>query len=139
MVNTFLPFADFKMCAVCLDDKRLYKQIVECKQILRALRGEVKGYKNHPATKMWKGYEDALSDYMGVMFEEWATRRYKGYIPRFFLNRTYHDINAVAGSMPSWFGRPSFHDSHKARLHQKDPKHYAQFRAFDKGQDYEWE
>jgi hypothetical protein len=37
MVNTFLPFSNFQKCAEVLDDKRLYKQIVECKQILNTI------------------------------------------------------------------------------------------------------
>lgn len=62
MINTqtFLPYKDFEKCASALDNKRLYKQIVECKQILNIL-GNVKAglhYKcpkcgNKYATKDW--------------------------------------------------------------------------------------
>lgn len=38
MVNTFLPYMNFRQCARTLDDKRLYKQIVEVKQIFTSLR-----------------------------------------------------------------------------------------------------
>ncbi len=37
MVNTFLPFRDFKKVAKCLDMKRLGKQRLECKQIINLL------------------------------------------------------------------------------------------------------
>ena len=39
--------------AKCLDPRRLNKQIIECKQILKAIDGETKAWANHPATKMY--------------------------------------------------------------------------------------
>ena len=60
MVNTFLPYPDFVKSAKILDYKRLGKQRVEAWQILRALRGETKGWRNHPATNLWRGHEKAL-------------------------------------------------------------------------------
>jgi hypothetical protein len=63
MVNTFLPFPQFTKSAQALDYKRLGKQRVEAWQILQALRGETKGWTNHPATKMWRGHEKALCEY----------------------------------------------------------------------------
>jgi len=51
MVNTFLPHADFVKSAESLDNKRLGKQRVEAWQILQALRGNTKGWVNHPATR----------------------------------------------------------------------------------------
>lgn len=81
-MQTFLPFPSFSESASVLDDKRLGKQRVECKQILQALqRGKytckhcgycdpgpcpdrcsvnvvhswrLTAWKNHPAVKMWE-------------------------------------------------------------------------------------
>ena len=132
MVNVFVPFDYVKAISKKLDDKRLYKQIVECKQILRALRGEVKGYANHPATKMWRGSEMFLRYYQLVLLNEWLNRRWGVDIDEEALKV------AALCSPPNWWGDKEVHDSHKARLHQKDPIHYAQFKEYDKGQDYKW-
>ena len=64
-MQTFLPYADFKETAKCLDMKRLGKMRVEAMQILMVLTGLNKGkaWTNHPAVKMWRGYEAALAEY----------------------------------------------------------------------------
>ena len=36
-MQTFLPYPDFAKSAMCLDNKRLGKQRIECLQILKAL------------------------------------------------------------------------------------------------------
>ena len=59
-MQTFLPYPDFQKTAQCLDNKRLGKQRVEARQIISTLEGKSNGWRNHPAVKMWKGYEDCL-------------------------------------------------------------------------------
>jgi hypothetical protein len=76
-MQTFLPYADFERCAATLDSRRLGKQRVEAFQILRALRGEGRGWRNHPAVLMWRGYEDALGLYLNAMIAEWERRGYR--------------------------------------------------------------
>lgn len=49
--------------AKILDKRRLNKQIIECKQILKALSGESKAWVNHPATIQYRGHEKWLEDY----------------------------------------------------------------------------
>jgi hypothetical protein len=61
-MQTFLPYASFSESAKALDYKRLGKQRVECRQILRALE-HGGGWANHPATRLWRGYETALKAY----------------------------------------------------------------------------
>ena len=67
-MQTFVPFDDIYLIAQVLDTKRLFKQAVEAKQILIALRKLAEnaqaakagydpvhmnvGWGNHPATKM---------------------------------------------------------------------------------------
>jgi len=62
-MQTFLPYSSFIESVRCLDRQRLGKQRVEALQILNALNGKSKGWTNHPATKMWCGYEEALCLY----------------------------------------------------------------------------
>jgi hypothetical protein len=80
-MQTFLPHASFHQCATILDDKRLGKQRVEAKQILNALQGKSKGWRNHPATLMWYGYEKALCFYHDCMVSEWMRRGFKNKMP----------------------------------------------------------
>lgn len=73
-MQTFLPYSNFEACAQSIDDVRLNKQIVECQQILMALSGEMKAYKNHPAILMWKGHEGSLFQYAGCCAHEYFRR-----------------------------------------------------------------
>ena len=76
-MQTFLPYPDFKKSAEVLDFRRLGKQRVEAYQVLRTLLGISDGWKNHPCTKMWKGYEGALKEYGLDFCAEWVKREYK--------------------------------------------------------------
>jgi len=76
-MQTFLPFSSFWRSAKCLDNKRLGKQRVEAMQILTTLSGKNKAWKNHPAVKMWKGYENALAEYGIVICEEWRSHGFR--------------------------------------------------------------
>lgn len=141
MVNTFVPVSDSHAISCVLDKKRLYKQIVECKQIATALRvraqclrdgnhkmlnirtGRPYGYVHHPATLQWVGHLDALQTYMSVMFSAWANETYGQDI-----SISAYSSSEVAGSsscMPAWFNDSYLHMTHRAKLYEKDPKHYA--------------
>lgn len=132
MVNTFLPYKDFEKSAKVLDTKRLYKQIVECKQILNILENKTqkKGYRNHPAVHMWEGYEKALKYYQWCMFKEWAKRRWD-----FKLK----DCLKKPKNFPPWLGNRKFHASHKSNLLRKDKEHYKKFNWKEPSNlDYVW-
>lgn len=62
-MQTFLPCPGFTDSARVLDVKRLGKQRVETKQVLRALTVRGYGWRHHPAAAMWAGYEEALVRY----------------------------------------------------------------------------
>lgn len=115
-----------------LDYRRLGKQRVECKQIYQALILPSAGWKNHPAVKMWKGYELSLLDYAIEIYNEWISRGYKDSLHGYFVT-----ARAVAMEeseekhyplKPHWFGWTSFHSSHRAALLKKDFLHYSQFK-----------
>ncbi len=119
-MQTFLPYDDFLKSAQVLDYKRLGKQRVEAWQLLRGLRGESKsGWINHPASKMWRGYEAALGLYMNVMIQEWKRRGYK--------NTMEYFITTEAIILPPWYGDEKFHSSHRSNLLRKDPIFYGQY------------
>ena len=116
IMQTFLPFASMGHSVRCLDYRRLGKQRVEAMQILNALTGKSKGWTNHPATKMWRGYETALSFYKDLCIEEGVRR---GYNNTMKMEETYERL-----IMPGWWGREDFHASHRSNLLKKDPDHY---------------
>ena len=62
-MQTFLPHPNIRKSLKSLDSRRLGKQRVEAHQILNILlnRTKTKGWRNHPAVKMWKGHVNALN------------------------------------------------------------------------------
>ena len=128
MCSSDLSFAE---SAAVLDKKRLLKQCVECTQILNALipldagwRNQPKkgkGWRNHPAVLMWKGYEDALTVYYNTCFEEAVNKRGIKFQALTLLPVTYmYDV-------PPWVGNEKFHASHRSNLLRKDKEYYSQF------------
>ena len=120
-MQTFLPLPSMGESVRCLDNKRLGKQRVEAFQILKALNGDYKttgGWVNHPATKMWRGYEDALTFYKDLCIEEWIRRGFKN---------TMDWSKVHSFKLPPWFGREDIHASHRSNLLRKERDHYSQF------------
>lgn len=130
-MQTFLPYNSFTKTAQCLDYKRLGKQRVECKQILLALQAKSEGRKaswtNHPATKMWCGYEFTLCTYAVLICQEWIRRGYKDSLCNWFLDEQISWANKIGVRPPFWLGDERLHSSHRGRLLFKDPAHYGQF------------
>lgn len=124
-MQTFLPYPGFANSARVLDRQRLGKQRVEAYQILRALRGVSTGWVNHPATKMWRGYENALCLYGINMCIEWVSRGYKDTLMDKFIKLADPDPDALV--LPPWLGDFDLHASHRSNLLRKDPAHYSQF------------
>ena len=134
-MQTFLPAYTYAECARILDYRRLGKQRVECKQILLALTSESYGWKNHPATKMWEGYELGLIYYMDCMCQEWKNRGYSDFT-RFWL-KEFHTkfLQTEQGKkskfMPWWRKDSALLDSiirsHRSNLLRKDPGFYGKF------------
>lgn len=130
-MQTFLPLPSFEDSAECLDYKRLGKQRVEARQILTSIKSEGRWY-NHPAVKMWIGYELALIHYGNIMIEEWVWRGYNNTMPLL-------DVHFKKLKYPPWFGNDKFHSSHRSMLLMKDYDYYKQFRWNEEpGQGYYW-
>lgn len=122
-MQTFLPYPGFAESARVLDDIRLGKQRVEAFQIVRTLAGVTKGWRHHPAVKMWRGHEDALVDYGLAMCVEWTNRgRADTVHGKLLEHRSDRDA-----APPPWLGDPGFHASHRSNLLRKDPQWYGQF------------
>jgi hypothetical protein len=134
-MQTFLPRASFQQSARCLDNKRLGKQRVECKQILLALGVEIgmhtpyeSRWRNHPAVRMWAGYELQLLAYSALVCQTWRERGFRDSLLPEFMD-AYDKLRPLAetNKYPEWFGRKKFHASHRSNLLRKDYAYYSKF------------
>jgi hypothetical protein len=139
MVNTFLPYADFQKTARTLDYKRLGKQRVEAHQIINILESKNKitdihktrGWQNHPATLMWKGYLPYLKQYYNAIVEEWIRRGYVNNMPLY----TKKQINTTK-SPPWWLGFKPLHYAYQASLLRKNKTYYSKYFSQEKLKKY---
>lgn len=140
------------MSAKVLDNKRLGKERVEVLQILRTLKtgpkvcrickysmnyhcSDCKGdpkntpWYNHPAVRMWRGYETALMEYLHAMCYEWVINRgYKDTCWVKAIEVGFRPPNVgVKTKMPPWLGNDLFHLSHQSNLLRKNKDHYKKF------------
>lgn len=133
-MQTFLPYADFERTAKALDTRRLGKQRVETLQIMRALHVPGYGWRNHPAVRMWRGYEESLASYGLTVCSEWCRRGHGDTCADKIVAelvamrgrkkvRTQTELR-TAGLLPPWLGRRDLHRSHRSALIRKDPAWY---------------
>lgn len=118
-----MPYGSYVRSAQVLDDKRLGKQRVEAIQILHALHKQT-GWANHPATKMWEGYERSLVDYLSAVCSEWVSRGFKNTKCSEHLYLLRDQYKRSDNVVPHWVGDAEFHMSHRAKLQWKNPAHY---------------
>lgn len=127
-MQTFLPSPSYDESARILDYKRLGKQRVETKQILLALGKTEGGWRNHPATKMWRGHEVSLCQYGAAMCWEWQRRGYKDSLLNFFASAlAQYDEDGRTHMPPDWLGDDFIHASHRSNLLRKDPEFYGKY------------
>jgi hypothetical protein len=131
-MQTFVPYADFTQTAKVLDYRRLGKQRVETFQILNILldRTESSGWRNHPAVRMWRGFEAALQQYQNTIIQEWVNRGYKN-------NMSFESIKSEI-VYPTWFGDDKVHRSHRSNLLRKDFEYYSEFFNEPTDLEYHW-
>jgi len=123
-VQTFAPYGrDIARGFAVLDYRRLGKQRVETYQILRTLLYESKGWRQHPATKMWMGHAAALAEYGRVNCVEWIDRGYQDNLLPIFE----HTVMSHRGSkkMPKFLDEIAV--SHQSNLIRKYPEYYTKF------------
>ena len=111
-MQTFLPLSDYKESMRCLDKTRLGNQV--WREGLTLIRGR---WPNHPASKMWRGYEYHLGLYLLAGCDVLLER-----------GNDYPEIrNAILNEMskfentgsPPWLANPEFHASHRSNLLRK--------------------
>lgn len=118
-MQTFLPLMNYYESARCLDPKRLGNQYY--REGMTLLRG---GWKNHPASRMWRGYEKSLTAYLMACSSE-LQRRGRWY------GKTAVEIRRTRKALkdtghPPWLN-DRFCASHRSNLLKKDFGWYKQF------------
>jgi hypothetical protein len=140
-MQTFLIHNDYTETAKSLDNKRLNKQALEAWQIMlvnlkldpQGNFRQPKGWTNHPATRMWSGYEEELHSYIQAMTQEWVRRGYKTTIAdkaTATLDVAYKHGLVEKNGKPSWMQKIVFEDlksSHRLALLVKNYDWYSQF------------
>lgn len=138
-MQVFRPYIDWKRSAAVLDDRRLGKQRVECKQVLNVIlrrlgliRDGKKGWINHPIVLMYfnrgKPFVRDLKGFFGACVEEWRRRGFSNSI-------NLRDIEVILDEIESADGTPvtRVHEIEYRRiLLIKDPRHYV--RVFPRGE-----
>jgi len=127
-MQTFLPYPDFDKTAQTLDKKRLFKQLVESRQILATIGEKVtkndgglykKTHIHHPIHKMWKDHRSCLKLYHNALLRECLNRNIKTPIQPLIVTGKI--------TVPDFIGDPEFHAAQRSNLLRKDRKYYSQF------------
>lgn len=97
---------------------------MECIQILNALLGYKDGWTNHPATRMWTGYEIALTEYAMCMCDAWITRGFQDTCwQKLYMLRPQGEL-----VLPDWWNDNRVLLSHRSNLLRKDFRFYSQYK-----------
>ncbi len=105
-MQVFRPYVDWKKSAEVLDDKRLGKQRIECKQVLKVIlrkldliRDGRRGWVNHPIVLMYfndgRPYIRDLIGFFDACVKEWKRRGFNNLIN---LNDIENFLERVNGS-----------------------------------------
>ena len=124
-MQTFLPYQDFKKVAKCLDNRRLFKQVVEAKQIYdikttgktKDGRDYPKSMKNHPIVKAWWA-TFILIEYHDILLKELRIRKFNTKM-KYLGCRYNRETNHV---MP-WM-TDEVCEMYQAHLVRKNPEYY---------------
>lgn len=118
-MQTFITQMDFYPAARTLDPKRLGNQYY--REGMTLLRG---GWPNHPASRMWRGHEKALTAYL-LACQAALQERGRWY------GRTAVEIRRIRKSLPDTGWPPWLDDrfcaAHRSNLLRKNPGWYGRF------------
>ena len=129
-MQVFVPYNNILQVVkemVC-DKRRYNKQIVECNQIIRAIKGETEAWKNHPICHQYKNYVKWLEWYKYI-FEEYKNNNYT------FSEEQKNNLLSWQPPLPPFLLNEKYLNSHKRRLYQKIPELYTQFEQYNNEKD----
>lgn len=107
---------------------------MEVLQLLNALSGKSKGWTNHPACRMWRGWEHSLVAYGMIVCQEWTGRGFRdscllkiaGFLGAgspFVLRSNGIWCPCDRAAHPPWY-REEFILAHRSNLIRKMPDFY---------------
>lgn len=134
-MQVFVPYNNILQVVkeMACDKRRYNKQIVECNQIIRAIKGETEAWKNHPICHQYKNYVKWLEWYKFI-FEEYRSNNYI-----FSEEQKNKLLSLKPTNVPPFLENESYLNSHKRRLYQKAPELYPQFEMYnDKNDKSNW-
>ncbi len=105
--------------AKSLDRRRLNKQIIECRQILDAIKGKSQAWKNHPIVLSYKNHISWLEHYL-----ECLDNYYKGNL----ADAKYY--SGLADQIRPEFHIRAYFTKMKQRLYTKDNVYYQHWARF---------
>ena len=123
-MQTFLPLPDYFESFMTLDRSRLGNQVY--REGITLIGG---GWPNHPASRMWRGYQYQLACYLAAgvdameargWYRQGTIEKWRGFFEQFRKTLTPCDI-------PLWLGLEEFHASHRSNLLRKNSEWYGQF------------
>lgn len=114
-MNVFIVGSAF-CTAGDLDKRRLHKQIVEVTQMLNALNGETKAWRNHPCTLQYQDHKAWLIEYQECL---------KAVYTKQFAKALFH--SEVADDIRPEFHTEEYFSQMKRRLYTKDKEFYSQW------------
>ena len=103
--------------ADALDKRRLNKQIIECRQILGAIHGTSKAWRNHPCVLMYKEHTKWVENYLHCL----ESARYQ------YMAASIYSLNADKLRPP--FHTEEYFNQMKRRLYTKDNDYYRQWES----------
>jgi len=122
-MQTFLPYPSYSQTAMCLDNKRLIKQILEAVQIFNVIKNPLaKGWQKHPAVNQWRNHPGQLMSYAVCMCHEYTNRFNK--IHKYDAQIKNYLMNNMIGPSPKFRFNVNYLDNHKAILLGKDFSYY---------------
>lgn len=127
-MQVFVPYSNPLQCAETLweDNRRFYKQIIECEQIIKAIDGKL-AWRNHPITLMYKPHREWLENYMKCLqsFAHYKNSKDKDLAS--FELAICKEYNHRANDIKPDFLTEEFCNNHKKRLYTKAHDLYPQF------------
>ncbi len=113
-MQTFITTYDLEQNAKVLDDKRLFKQLLEGYQILNTIVNDSQ-WRNHPAVRQWKQHPNALLKYIESIWNECQQRQIA------VKSELYHKSSKLIDSQshvvfPEWWNNEEIAKTHRGRL-----------------------
>lgn len=126
-MQVFVPYASPYRVASCLDMRRLNKQVIECRQILAAIRGESNAWKNHPCVKMYRDHTEWLEYYVFCLecYRESVRASDEQDLDEMWIqSHLAEEWSDQADAITPPFLTEEFCKHHRDRLFTKDPEWY---------------